>query len=182
MFIKGRETLQDENVCLILTEKQASDPDKNWAPCYKYKICQPEKRPFFGYIPVGGCDLRFGYNENLYYGGHIGYHVDEHYQGNHMAQKAARLLLEEAWKHNMPYIIITCNPDNAPSRRTIEGLMKEYQKNGRYAELLEVVDLPSYNDMYKDGERQKCVYCFSQSEEKMREEDPMKLKYEMLGY
>ena len=60
--------------------------------------------------------------------------------------------------------------------------MKEYQKNGRYAELLEVVDLPSYNDMYKDGERQKCVYCFSQSEEKMREEDPMKLKYEMLGY
>ena len=59
MFIRGRETLQDENVCLILIEKQPSDPEKNWAPCYKYKICQPEKRPFFGYIPVGGCDLRF---------------------------------------------------------------------------------------------------------------------------
>ena len=176
MYALGRELLQDQEVCLILIEKQPADPERNWAPCYKYKICLPEKRPFFGYIPVGGCDLRFGYNENLYYGGHIGYHVDERYQGNHMAQKATRLLLEEAWKQEMPYIIITCNPDNIPSRRTLEGLMKEYRESGRYAEMIEIVDLPPHNDMYQDGERQKCIFCFSQSEEEMQGRDPMKLK------
>jgi len=49
----------------------------------------------------------------------------------------------------MEYMFITCNPDNIPSRRTCEklGLL-----------LQEIVDLPEDNDMYKEGERQKCIY------------------------
>ena len=48
----------------------------------------------------------------------------------------------------MPYVIITCNPDNLPSRRTLERLG---------GDLLEIVDLPPDNDMYQRGERQKCI-------------------------
>lgn len=33
----------------------------------------------------GTCDLRIGYNDNLYYGGHIGYRVFPEYRGNHYA-------------------------------------------------------------------------------------------------
>lgn len=176
MHILGREVLRDDNVLLILMEEQPADPERNWAACKKYRICEPTSRPITGYLPVGGCDLRLDYNENLYYGGHIGYHVDQRYQGHHMALKAARLLLDEAWRLNMPYILITCNPDNAPSRRTLELLAQEYQSDGRYAKLLEIVDLPPHNDMYKDGERQKCIFCYSPSPEQMQGRDPMKLK------
>lgn len=49
----------------------------------------------------------------------------------------------------MNTLIITCNPDNFPSRKTCE-------KTG--LKLKEIVDLPIYNEMYQDGERQKCIY------------------------
>jgi len=44
---------------------------------------------------------------------------------------------------------ITCNPDNAASRRTCELAG---------AVLVEIVDLPEDIDMYQEGERQKCRY------------------------
>jgi predicted acetyltransferase len=60
-------------------------------------------------------------------------------------------LFELAKKHEMGYLIITCNPDNDPSRKTCE-----------YAggELLEIVELPTDNDMRKRGETEKCIYRF----------------------
>jgi predicted acetyltransferase len=44
---------------------------------------------------------------------------------------------------------ITCNPDNWASRRTCELAG---------AELVEIVDLPEDNDMYRKGKRRKCRY------------------------
>lgn len=49
----------------------------------------------------------------------------------------------------MNKIIITCNPDNLPSRKTCK-------KAG--LKLKEIVDLPPYNQLYQDGERQVCIY------------------------
>ncbi|MNY80412.1 hypothetical protein D3C86_2214330 [compost metagenome] len=49
----------------------------------------------------------------------------------------------------MEKIIITCNPDNEPSRKTCEYIG---------ANLIEIVDLPPHDDMYQEGERQKCIY------------------------
>ncbi|MBO6158042.1 MAG: GNAT family N-acetyltransferase [Firmicutes bacterium] len=160
MYILGRDVLQNEEVCLICTAHEEADPSRNWAPCNRYAICLPKPNRLTGYIHAGGCDLRFDYNENLYYGGHIGYHIDEPYRGNHLALKACRLLLEEAWRRQMPYIYITCNPDNIASRRTLDALVREYNETGRAAKMLKIVDLPEYNDMYLDGERQKCIFCF----------------------
>ncbi len=52
----------------------------------------------------------------------------------------------------MEYLYITCNPDNWPSRKTLEYL------NG---ELLEIAELPEDNDMrVEDGETEKCVFKF----------------------
>lgn len=40
---------------------------------------------------MGYCDLRIGYNDNLYYGGHIGYGINEEYRGHHYDAKACEL-------------------------------------------------------------------------------------------
>ncbi len=98
---------------------------------------------------IGQIDIRIGHNSNTFYGGNIGYGVDVDYRGNGYASKAVRLLLEVAKMHHMEKLIITCNPENTASRKTAE-------KAG--ATLLKIVDLPEDNDMYKTGERQKCIY------------------------
>ncbi|MFN7252486.1 MAG: GNAT family N-acetyltransferase [Anaerobacillus sp.] len=98
---------------------------------------------------IGVIDIRIGYNENLYYGGHIGYSVDEEYRGNRYSAKAVRLLRKVAHAHDMEKLIITCNPDNIASRKTCENLG---------ANLLEIVDVPEENDLYQRGEKEKCRY------------------------
>lgn len=138
--------LKNEEVCLILDHKAEAMPEKGWVPAYHFHICSPD-----GKKKVGKCDLRIGYNENLYYGGHIGYSVKPRYRGNHMAAKACRLLFAMAKEQNMEYVYITCNPDNLPSKRTCEIL------GGK---LLEIADLPEDNEMYQEGERQKCIFRF----------------------
>ena len=49
----------------------------------------------------------------------------------------------------MDNLRITCNPENYASRKTCEkaGLV-----------LKKIVDLPTNNEMYLEGERQKCQY------------------------
>ena len=46
-----------------------------------------------------------------------------------------------AKRHGLGYVIITCRPDNLPSRRTCERL------GGK---LLEITELPEDNDMRRD--------------------------------
>jgi tagatose 1,6-diphosphate aldolase len=60
-----------------------------------------------------------------------------------------RLLFPFARRHGFKTIYITCNPDNRASRRTCERLG---------ATLVEIIKLPPDNDMYQDGEREKCRY------------------------
>lgn len=148
-----RKTIYGDDVVLIRVRKNPADEAQKLVPSDLYVICSARRHPVWGYTPVGHCDLRFGYNEDLYYGGHVGYGIDKPYRGHGYAGKAAALLLEEAWKAGMPYVLITCNPDNLPSKKTIERLG---------GTLLAVCELPPYNDMRRnDGETHKCVFYFS---------------------
>lgn len=136
--------LETEEIKLVVDRLAEADPVKNWVPAYNFHICDWQGNR------VGACDLRIGYNDNLYYGGHIGYAVDEEFRGHHYAAKACELLFALARKHGMPYLYITCNPDNLPSRKTCEYLG---------CELLGIVELPEDNEMrVQDGETEKCVY------------------------
>ena len=138
--------LKDREIQLKLDHTTQGNSEKGWVPAYYFNICNNR-----GDV-MGRCDLRLGYNEKLYYGGHIGYRVEEPYRGHHYAEKACRLLFQLAKKHDMPYLIITCNPDNIPSRRTCERLG---------GELLEIAELPEDNDMrVEDGETHKCIFRF----------------------
>ena len=137
--------LKNDEIQLILERTADGDPVKGWVPAYYFAICDSNG------TKMGVCDLRIGHNEMLYYGGNIGYRIEEEFRGHHYAGKACLLLFELAKRHDLGYIIITCNPDNFPSRKTCE-----------YAggTLLEIAELPLDNDMRNRGETEKCIFRF----------------------
>ena len=138
--------LVSDELKLELDHTAEADPVKGWVPAYHFDICLSDG------TKIGRCDLRIGHNQKLYYGGNIGYTVFPDYRGNHYAEKACRLLFELARRHGLGYVIITCNPDNLPSRRTCERLG---------GELLEIAELPEDNDMRRDrGYTHSCVFRF----------------------
>ncbi len=141
---KDFDYLTDGEIDLRIEEKVPANEEKGYVPSYKYRITLHDSDD-----GIGAIDIRIGYNENLCYGGNIGYGIEEAYRGNNYAAKACKIIKEVAVAHGMTRLIITCNPENIPSRKTCEiaGL-----------KLKEIVDLPPYNDMYLEGERQKCVY------------------------
>lgn len=136
--------LCDEQIFLKLEVKHPANPEKGFVPSYGFAICSIRTG-----MKIGEISLRVGFNSNIYFGGNIGYSVMPEHRGKHYAAKACLLILSLARKHNMEKLIITCNPDNIASRRTCELAG---------AKLTEIVDLPPENDMYQEGERQKCIY------------------------
>lgn len=145
MFL-NTDFLRTEEIQLILEKTAPGDEKRDWLPAYHFFICDRDGNK------MGQCDLRIGHNEGVYYGGNIGYRVEEPFRGHHYAAKACRLLFELAEKHELDYLIITCNPDNLPSRKTCE------YAGGR---LVEIAELPPDNDMrLESGETQKCIYRF----------------------
>ncbi len=144
MFL-DTDFLQNDEIKLVLEKTVDGDDEKGWVPAYHFAICD------LNGIKMGVCDLRIGHNDKLYYGGNIGYRIDEPYRGHHYAGKACLLLLELARMHELGYVIITCNPNNYASRKTCE-----------YAggALLEIAELPEDNDMRARGETEECIFKF----------------------
>lgn len=139
-------SLETEELRLVLEETTEADPDRDWLPACRFAICDLDG------VKMGVCDLRIGHNEGVYYGGNIGYQVEAPYRGNHYAGKACLLLFELAKQCGMEYLIITCSPDNLPSRKTCQWLG---------GELVEIAELPEDSDMrVEDGETHKCIYRF----------------------
>jgi tagatose 1,6-diphosphate aldolase len=137
--------LIDGELELVLVEEYRGDAAKEYVPAYRFKmrlVGQGED--------IGRIELRVGNTEHLImYAGHIGYGVNPEHRGHRYAARACRLLLPLARSHGLRTIWITCNPDNAASRRTCELAG---------AEFVEIVALPEDTDMYQEGERRKCRY------------------------
>ena len=138
------DLLSDGEIDLSINLNKVGDETLGYLPAYHYNIKEHGMHEVVGQI-----DIRIGHNINTFYGGNIGYGIEEGYRGKGYAAKAVLLLKNVARKHHLKEVIITCNPDNLASRKTAE-------KAGGI--LLEIVDLPEDNEMYKLGERQKCRY------------------------
>lgn len=144
MFL-NTDFLTDGEIRLSLARTAEADPVKGWVPAYHFDICDLNGNA------MGKCDLRIGHNEKLYYGGNIGYGVDEAFRGHHYAAKACHLLFELARRHELGYVIITCREDNVPSYKTCESLG---------GALLEIADLPPDSDMRAQGVERVRIYRF----------------------
>ncbi|NLI54677.1 MAG: GNAT family N-acetyltransferase [Clostridiales bacterium] len=137
----------DGEIGLRVCSVSDADEKKGFVPMYSFDIV----RMGDGAV-LGKTDLRLGYVRNLYYGGNIGYAVLEEYRGNAYAQKAVRLVFEVARAHGMPYVIISCSEENAPSRRTLEHLG---------GTLLETGVPPTYTALYQRGDHgRNCIFRF----------------------
>lgn len=138
--------LRNDELMLILEKAVPADPVKKWVPAYHFGIFSPDGNR------MGKIDLRIGYDEKLFYGGHIGYTVDEPYRGHRYAAKACKMLFELAKKHGMEYLYITCVPENSASYRTCE------LAGGQF---LGVYQLPEDNNMRtEEGKTEVCVFKF----------------------
>ena len=106
-----------KNIVLILDEKV--NPKKiGWTPYYIYLI----KERNFKQI-VGSIVFRLGDFKEVGISGHIGYTIDEFYQGHYYAYQATDLLLKTLIKaHGYKEIVITCLLDNIASNKTIKCL------------------------------------------------------------
>jgi tagatose 1,6-diphosphate aldolase len=99
---------------------------------------------------AGGIGLRIGGTPEIeLYSGNIGYHVYPPARGRHFAERACRLLLPLARRHGMSRLWITCNPDNAASRRTCERLG---------ARFVDIVPVPGDHPFRLRGETAKCRF------------------------
>ncbi len=148
MITKFQNTdfLETDEIKLVLEKTSGPVPELGWVPAYHFAICDKQRNR------MGECDLRLGHNEKLYYGGNIGYCIDKPFRGHNYAAKSCLLLFSLAMLHKMKYLIITCDPDNIASRKTLERLG---------GELLEIVVLPEDNDMrIQDGSTEKCIFRF----------------------
>jgi predicted acetyltransferase len=71
---------------------------------------------------IGQISYRDGESRCIYYFGHIGYHIDPPFRGHHYARRACLLLKKEIRMGGKNSVVITCDPDNQPSRKTCEAL------------------------------------------------------------
>ena len=139
--------LASDEIKLVLERVREAEPARKRLPAYCFLICDSRGSP------LGSCDLRIGYSDDLYYSGHIGYEIAEPHRGHHYAAKACRLLFSLAKKHGMDYLYITCTPDNLPSRKTCEALG---------GSLLEIAELPEDHDLrVEKGHTQECIFQFT---------------------
>ena len=129
--------LADDEIFLVCEEKSPAKPEKKWLPGYSFAICKSGEK-------IGNISLRIGYSEGLYYGGQIGYSIDEAHRGKNYAAKACQLLLPIARAHGMIKLLITNDVENHASRRVCEKLG---------ARLIRTARLPEWTDMYKEGQR-----------------------------
>ncbi len=143
------DDLKTGEIDLRLDSTSDAQPEKDWVPAYHFSVCLPDG------TKVGQCSLRIGHNDRLYFGGNIGYGIDEAYRGHHYAAKACKLLFRLARKHGLAYVIITCDPANKASSRTCE------LAGGRYVETAAV---PEWHNMYDEGKRQVMVWRFDLEE------------------
>ncbi|MCF7844961.1 MAG: GNAT family N-acetyltransferase [Kiritimatiellales bacterium] len=140
------EVLIDNELELKLVQTIPANLEKNYVPSYAFDMIHSESGE-----KMGDINVRIGYNENIQFGGHIGYNVLQKFRGHHYATRSCKLVFPFIKNHGLTEIIITCNPDNTASRKTCEAAG---------GTLVKIVDLPEYNEQYQDGDRQKCIYKF----------------------
>ena len=88
----------------------------------------------------------------MYYYGNVGYNIKESYRGHHYAYYACKILFKIAKEEfGLNELIITCNPDNDASYKTLKRL------GGK---LVEIAQIPYDHELYEKGDRFKCIFRF----------------------
>lgn len=112
-----RAAFSDGELDLVLSGEDVRDWFCGIEDGFTFLMYKAGTRKYMGYV-----SLRIGESGGLYYLGHIGYRVEEEYRGNHLAERACRLMVPLMKKLGIYSVVITTNVENIPSRRTAERL------------------------------------------------------------
>lgn len=110
------ETLRFGEVALQFVRIVPGDSSCGFVPYYHFRILAE------GGADVGHINFRVGYTEHVRaFAGHIGFGVLEQFRGRGYALQACRAIAPFV-RSIYSDVLITCDPDNLPSRKTIERL------------------------------------------------------------
>ncbi|MGA2134693.1 MAG: GNAT family N-acetyltransferase [Bryobacteraceae bacterium] len=114
-------------------------------PAYRFRMVHAQTGE-----ELGNINLRVASTAHIeLYAGHIGYGVLPAHRGHRYAARSVRLLIPMARQLQFDVLWITCDPENASSRRTAELAG---------AEFVEIVDVPENCIIYQSGHKRKCRY------------------------
>lgn len=134
----------DGELTLVLAERIPACTSPWGVPAYTFRMQAP------GGEDMGRISLRVGWSDDaIRYAGHVGYAVEPAYRGHHLAERACRVIVPLAKRHGMMSLWITCQPDNGPSRRTLQRLG---------AEFVGLVDVPASYPLRAGAERKKMCF------------------------
>ena len=122
-MIKVLEEIQGKRIRLTLDEFVPENNEKGYVPAVLYHIVLNGSNKI-----IGHCSARIGWNETMYYCGHVGYSINEEYRGNGFAVEAVNLVKEEFKINGMNFVYITNRPDNNASVRVCEKLGAKFVK------------------------------------------------------
>ena len=115
------------------------DPARDFVPSYHFRITVAG-------LDIGHISLRIGDTEHVRQSaGHIGFEIAAPHRGHRFALQACRALSPFAASFRRPFLL-TCDPDNPASRRTIELLG---------ATFIDEVPVPPNDPHYARGSRTK---------------------------
>ncbi|MBO6047937.1 MAG: GNAT family N-acetyltransferase [Erysipelotrichaceae bacterium] len=95
---------------------------------YVEVLDRPYFTPYYIYLimvngnEVGRLTFRTGSDEEHYFDGHIGYGIEKSYRGHHFAYQACLALKPLIREQGYDHVLLTCDPDNLASKKTIERL------------------------------------------------------------
>src|SRR6266850_8583097 len=140
------ETLSWGDVSLRFERIVPGEPAKGFVPSYHFRIVT------VGGPDVGNINLRIGDTEHVRVcAGHTGFEIVERFRGHGYAFQACRALAPFV-RSMYDALIITCDPDNQASRRTIERLG---------ARFMDEVAVPPDDPHYQRGSRRKRRYTWT---------------------
>ena len=143
MFWRKAE-LSDGEIDLIPVDEFPADDEMGFGEEYNWVIA-----PHGRHREMGRISLRLGESACVYAFGHIGYHVDPPYRGHRFAEKACRLIVPVILRSGKDSVVITCDPDNLPSRKTCEALGCELER---------IIEVPAWIRAQWSISRVKCRY------------------------
>ena len=137
------ETLSFGEVRLHFVRVISGDEPQGLVPQYHFRIITA------GDVDVGHVNFRIGDNEHVRLcAGHIGFEISEAFRGRGFAFQACRAIAPFV-RSFYKTVIITCDPDNRASLRTIERLG---------AGFVDEIPVPPHDPQYQRGARSKKRY------------------------
>lgn len=137
------EALAFGEVSLRFIRLVPGEPSRGLVPYYHFRVLAADG------ADVGRINLRVGDTEHVRVCvGHVGYEIDEPFRGHGYAFQACRAIAPFV-RLVRETVTITCDPDNLPSRRTIERLG---------ARFVDEVAVPVHDPHYQSGSRIKRRY------------------------